>query len=385
MKVVSAVLRPNASTVIRSTFAIAIGVLVLGAPATASAQSGLCLQLANEIRAIDSGGGFAANNPQVQQYARAIEDQRAQIARTERAARVNGCGGFSLFRQNATLCQRISGSLEQMYANLRKLQDTRARLAPANGNSVKRARLVREMQRFNCRVQATDNRRASTVRQTPQRRSLLEQIFGVRTYGDNGRRSGMDFDPDTGLSSRYGTFRTLCVRSCDGYYFPISFSTVSERFGQDDQTCQSMCPGAQVELYYHGMPNQDSEDMVSVAANVPYSELPNAFNYREKFDPECSCRSNTGNLREIAGSSDFITEEQARTATVATTRPPVGIPVFRPDPGLDPETSANQAGGLTVETLLALAEGPDERDQQTISQEGGKRVRIVGPAFFPVQ
>ena len=371
---------------IQSACGAALALFLLGSAPGAFAQSSICLQLANELRALDSAGGFSGNNPQAQRYARAIEDQRAQIARTERAARVNGCGGISLFRQNATLCRRISGSLDQMYANLRELQDTRARFtAGDDGSERKRARLTREMQRFGCQVQLPQDRQAAAPQQTNRRRSLLEQIFGVRTYGDDGRRSGMDYDPDTGLSSRYGTFRTLCVRSCDGYYFPISFSTVAEHFRQDEQTCQSMCPGAQVELYYHRMPNQDSEDMVSVAANIPYSDLPNAFDYREKFNPECSCRTNTGNFQEIAGSSEFVTEEEARTTTAATSQPKIGTPVFRPDPGLDPESSANLQGGLDEAALLALAEGPEAPDAQTVTQDGNKRVRIVGPAFFPVQ
>ena len=37
-----------------------------------------------------------------------------------------------------------------------------------------------------------------------------------------------------------GTYRTVCVRTCDGYYFPISYSTVPGRFA-DDQSHASAC------------------------------------------------------------------------------------------------------------------------------------------------
>ena len=39
-----------------------------------------------------------------------------------------------------------------------------------------------------------------------------------------------------------GTFRTLCVRTCDGYYFPISFSTTSDQFREDAHTCAGDVP-----------------------------------------------------------------------------------------------------------------------------------------------
>ena len=42
-----------------------------------------------------------------------------------------------------------------------------------------------------------------------------------------------------------GTFRTICVRTCDGFYFPISYATSPDRFRDDEQTCQRMCPAAE--------------------------------------------------------------------------------------------------------------------------------------------
>jgi len=38
------------------------------------------------------------------------------------------------------------------------------------------------------------------------------------------------------------TYRTLCVRSCDGYYFPISYATGRGRFKTDAAVCASMYP-----------------------------------------------------------------------------------------------------------------------------------------------
>ena len=46
--------------------------------------------------------------------------------------------------------------------------------------------------------------------------------------GGGGNNDGMTPMPQTGAPS--GTYRTVCVRSCDGYYFPISYATTAERF-----------------------------------------------------------------------------------------------------------------------------------------------------------
>lgn len=185
------------------------------------------------------------------------------------------------------------------------------------------------------------------------------------------------------MANRYGTFRTLCVRSCDGYYFPISFSTVSDRFSDDELTCEAMCPGTEVELYYHRMPNQDSEDMISYRSDMPYTELPAAFNYRKTFDQDCTCRSSSA-FAEVYGDGYFSAAEMTAVTGVPDNTPKVGSPNFRIDPWLDPETQTNLGGGLTLAGLKEIA-SPKSKPDLITENSGGKTVRIVGPSFFPVQ
>jgi Protein of unknown function (DUF2865) len=346
----------------------------------AFAQSAICLQMMNELRAIDSGGGFVSLSPQSSEYERAIRDQRNQILKTEGAARRNGCGGFNLFKRNSAICRRISSSLNQMQANLRDLESNLARMTPnAGANQERRQAILRDIEIYNCGILA-DTPQAAVLQQTPRKRSLLEQIFGVRTFREDGFRSGTEFDPDLGLGSRYGTYRTLCVRTCDGYYFPISFSTVSQRFAEDEQTCQAMCPGTEVELYFHLMPMQDSEDMVSARTNIPYTELPKAFAYREHFDPQCTCHSANANYDEDSGEVASAIAD----AIYPPQEPAIPTPVFSPDRSLDPEALANLDGLLTKNSLEQL------KPRTQLISSGGEEptdrpVRIVGPAFFPVQ
>ena len=46
------------------------------------------------------------------------------------------------------------------------------------------------------------------------------------------------------------TYRTLCVRLCDGFYFPISPATPQSRFARDADACSASC-GSEARLFYH--------------------------------------------------------------------------------------------------------------------------------------
>lgn len=85
-------------------------------------------------------------------------------------------------------------------------------------------------------------------------------------------------------SSRY---RTLCVRTCDGYYFPISFSTTRAGLARDARRCEASC-GAPAKLFYHRNPGADIQHMISIDGQ-PYSTMENAFRYREELVEGCRC------------------------------------------------------------------------------------------------
>ena len=54
------------------------------------------------------------------------------------------------------------------------------------------------------------------------------------------------------------------MRTCDGFYFPISYSTVPAKFGDDEKVCQAMCPASEVTLYSHRNPGEDISQAVSI-------------------------------------------------------------------------------------------------------------------------
>lgn len=84
------------------------------------------------------------------------------------------------------------------------------------------------------------------------------------------------------------TFRTLCVRMCDGYYFPISHATTQDRFAKDALACQSKC-GGEARLFVHRNPGQTQEQMVDLQGR-PYAQLPTAYLYRTQYNAQCKCQ-----------------------------------------------------------------------------------------------
>jgi hypothetical protein len=158
-----------------------------------------------------------------------------------------------------------------------------------------------------------------------------------------------------------GTYRTMCVRSCDGYYFPVSFSTTRDRFDDDAQACARMCPEAEVGLYYHPT-GGGPEEMISVAGSA-YSELPAAFRYRETFDASCSCgRPAVGEARAVeakAGGPEPL---------------PIAVPRPRWAPAEDPETTANRQGGFAVG-------GIEPEAFASANGRFGRQLRQIGPRY----
>ena len=77
-----------------------------------------------------------------------------------------------------------------------------------------------------------------------------------------------------------GPYVAYCVRLCDGRYFPMQRSVVS----QSAQICQSLCPAAKTKVF------SGSDIKYATAIDgMTYEHLENAFVYREKIVPGCTC------------------------------------------------------------------------------------------------
>jgi hypothetical protein len=171
------------------------------------------------------------------------------------------------------------------------------------------------------------------------------------------------------------------VRTCDGFYFPISFSTVPDQFNTDATTCQAMCPGTDVQLYSYRNPGEDVTQMVSLTGQ-PYSALPTAFKYRTSYDKSCTCHATASTASgsppvftqfPVDSSGLTVLNGPALGADPAAVIPPT--PRSRPlNAGEDPATIEDRAGGL-VPAPVAKADKPAAGDAP-------HTVRIVGPNYY---
>ena len=113
--------------------------------------------------------------------------------------------------------------------------------------------------------------------------------FGTSSRGSYSRGGSFDGLFDSGWDRPRDTYRTVCVRTCDGYYFPISFSVTSDRFERDRQACENSC-GTQGRLFVYRNPGGDIEDMQDLQGK-PYRQLRAAFLYRTEYVADCKCKA----------------------------------------------------------------------------------------------
>jgi hypothetical protein len=331
--------------------------MAFAAPAKADICSDLRAQLASAKQA---SGSTAKYN----RYADAARRQANEIRKAQQAQRASNC-----FLNPSAQCQSLNRTIQQMKANLNTLERTRDRAAPRRNPG--RIRAIETRLRANgC------ERPLNVVRVAPDRaRSsngkrviVREGVDRLREQNALGTLRNTIIVPEIA-----STFRTMCVRTCDGYYFPISFATGPEFFERDQEACRAMCPAAETRLYFHRVPDEESEAMVSLEGEA-YTALPTAFLYRQrnqsKSDPSCTC----GTPTTLANMSpDEVGPEAADTS--------VPLPGRKPDSLSDPESRMNAETGLTKEAVRELTGGVSQGDVR--ASTSNRQVRVVGPQFLP--
>jgi hypothetical protein len=99
----------------------------------------------------------------------------------------------------------------------------------------------------------------------------------------DGQRAIIDGEGDGG-----GTYRTVCVRMCDGFFVPMSFSTTRKNFMADQAKCRATC-GDDARLFFHRNPGGGMEEALDMSGRV-YGRLPTAFRFRKALVDGCACR-----------------------------------------------------------------------------------------------
>ena len=225
--------------------------------ATASAASNLCLQL--EQRLVAETQGSAQGREQLPK----IENDMRNIERSyqQRAEQLNRSDCYDKFLFSKTLRRTPA-----LHAARQRSENTRQRLADLDAQ---RSQIMGTRRRAPSRTTSSASWRATTAARSTQqearrRDAATQPVLLAVGRGERGPRgSGNQFG-----NLPFATYRTLCVRLCDGYYFPVSFSTLPNHFQRDSELCQSQC-AAPAELSTTRTPAERSSRWCRSTASSP--------------------------------------------------------------------------------------------------------------------
>ncbi|WP_372421920.1 DUF2865 domain-containing protein [Salinarimonas chemoclinalis] len=131
--------------------------------------------------------------------------------------------------------------------------------------------------------------------------------------------------------------RTMCVRMCDGYAFPVGDLASQRDLPLHDLACNAGCPGAPTKLFVLA-PGEDDLDHARAADGMRYVDVPMAGAYRTSTDDTCSCQ---GPNRRVAERLDIRLDMTLRRGDIVMTNQgplvfrgrdgrPAGLADFRP-------------------------------------------------------
>jgi hypothetical protein len=339
-------------------------------PGQQSYQNQVCVRLEAQLAAVDRGNGADPGRAeQIRRYEEASGRQQAELDRMVAQSRKGGCEGSGFFLFNALQsqsqqCVDMSRQVANMRANLDRINVDLQRLRGTDvDRGEQRRSVIVALAQNNCGPQYRTAAR--------QAGGFFDQIFGRDSGEGEPAPSGDLANPE----AQGGSVRTVCVRTCDGYYFPISYATNASRFAQDEKTCQHMCPAAEVMLFSYPTQGADITQATSINGQ-PYTSLPNALKYRTEFNPSCSCKRQGQSWADALGKDEavepgdvVVTEERAKQ--------------MAQPPAQQKGQAKGKQGAAKPATAAPAPAAADTPPPAAAESDPGKRgVRSVGPTFI---
>ena len=272
-----------------------------------------CMQLEQELAAARGGGGAGAELGQ-------LEGQIAQQDRiyqgTQAAMEDAGCFErlliFGRALKRTPKCLNMNNRVEDARRQLARLQEQRNSLQRGGGNKRRQAELQQALQRNGC----TGAPRGGG--------GGFFDFFGGQDREEFQTPIYRSINPN-------GVYRSVCVRLCDGFYYPVSYSTYGSQVSRDAEICQANC-AAPAELYVYRNPGQEIEQAISLSGSA-YMDLPVALKYRKEYVNGCSCKQSEYNPTEIEAANKKAEADTTGAAQAnAAAAPPAPAPAA---PGTD--------------------------------------------------
>src|SRR6266568_4768371 len=188
------------------------------APPPVAQGNPVCARLETQLQTFDRSSADAGRAEQVRKFEDAAASQQNELDRQEATARRIGCNQnafFALFSGGQPQqCGPLNSKISQMRSNLDRINADLERLRSDSGperDTQRRAILV-ALSQNNCGQQY---RAAVAAAPPPRSGGLFESLFGPGPGSILAPGNG-----EGGWSAPSGTYRTVCVRTCDGFFYP---------------------------------------------------------------------------------------------------------------------------------------------------------------------
>ena len=228
-------------------------------------------------------------------YAVALRQQQGDIARTRAYADQSGCGDGLFDDPDSPECRALARRLGTLEDGLRRLQDQAARAA--DGGAEDRRRALLESYNAECGI-------ARTEADAPQ--SVLPVDPDVPPASDTPDA------PAPATSARSPV--VLCVRHCDGAYYPLATDVRQDRLADMDRICQAQCPAATASAYA----GRDADDVADAQSTegTRYTDLAAAFKFRKGPTGSCACRAPNQSWADALAGAEAMLEPHKGDVTV---------------------------------------------------------------------
>ena len=267
------------------------------APTATAQESARCADLRAQI-------ARAGADASARRYRAAAEKLRGDYVKLTAKGRAMGCDRetFLFFGdppppQCGPLNARINALRSNIEANERAASDDSQRQALSA--------------RYDAECRNVSRPAGPGGRSAPQ--NFFEELFGLdaseeppEIRGQSPEDSGIPPEPgvDDVEGGRLGGSTAICVRDCDGGFFPAGFYANSANLEELDGLCKALCPNASVKLYTRSQ-WRNLDDAVSIDG-ARYSEHPNAFKFQTSYDPACGCKPPNKSWSEALADAEAI-------------------------------------------------------------------------------
>ena len=272
------------------------------APSSLAQESARCADLRAQI-------ARAGADATARRYRAAAEKLRAEFAKLSAKGRAMGCDreAFLFFGdppppQCGPLNARINALRGNIEANERAASDDSQRQA------------------LSARYDAECRNVAHRPGPASEPKNFFEELFGLDASEDppelrqqTPRYPGIPPEPwlveeETENEGRLGGSTAICVRDCDGGFFPAGFYANSSNLDDLDRLCRALCPNTSVKLYTRSQ--WRSLDDARSIDGARYAEHPNAYKFQSSYDPACACKPPDKSWVEVLADAEAILAER---------------------------------------------------------------------------